>query len=95
MSVAMFQENANKWFFVCVTNSGNIPLFHEKVISQDLLQKDYPNLSRTCKTKLYVNEIKLNWLNLIKKMLLGYNWGGTKPVSDRFKHKSKNKWAPL
>ena len=63
----MFQQNANKWFFVCVTNSRNIIfLFHKKVISHDLLQKIYPNLARTCINKFYENKKKLNWLNPIQ-----------------------------
>ena len=37
---AMFQQNSNRWFFVCVTNSqNNIPLFHKRFISHDPLQK--------------------------------------------------------
>ena len=45
--VAMFQQNANKLVFVCVTNSGNIiPLFHKKVTFHHPLQKKYPNLAR-------------------------------------------------
>ena len=71
----MFQQNANnanKVFFVCVTNSRNIiPLFHKKVISHDPLQKIYPNLARTCKNKFHDNKIKLNWLNLLKKIHYG------------------------
>ena len=67
----MFQQNANKLFFVCVTNSRNIiPLFHKKVISHDPLQKVYPNFARTCKNKFYENKIKLNRLNLLKKVFI-------------------------
>ena len=70
----MFQQNANKWFFVWVTNSRNvIPHIHKKVISQEPLQKHYPNFARTCKNKFYENKIKLSWLNLSKKKLLRYN----------------------
>ena len=61
----MFQQNANKLLFVCVTNSRNtLPLFHKKVISHDPLQKIYPNLARTC--KFYENKIKLNRTKPIK-----------------------------
>ena len=36
----MFQQNANKLFFICVTNSQNIiPLFHKELVSHDPLQK--------------------------------------------------------
>ena len=71
----MFQQSAYKWFFEGANNSLNfIPIFHKKVISQDPLQKIYPNVARTCKTKFYENKIKLNWLNLFKKILLRYNW---------------------
>ena len=36
----MFKQNANKLFFVCVTNSRNIiPLFYKKVTSHEPLQK--------------------------------------------------------
>ena len=36
----MFQQNANKLFFICVTNSQNIiPLFHKKFISLHPLQE--------------------------------------------------------
>ena len=69
----MFQQNANKLFFVCVTNSRNIiPLFHKKVIYHDSLQNIYPSLARTCKNKFYENKIKFNWLNLLKNFLLRY-----------------------
>ena len=68
----MFQQNANKWFFVCVTNSRNIiPLFHKKVISHDSLQSIYPNMARPCKNKFYENKIKLNWVNLLKFFYYG------------------------
>ena len=81
----MFQQNADKWFFVCDTNSRNfIPLFHKQIISQGRLQKIYRNLARTCKNKFYENKIKLNWLNLFKKVLLRY----PRSVSDNVK-KSK------
>ena len=71
----MFQQNANKWFFECVSNSRNIiPLFHKKVISCDPLQKINQNLARKSKNKFYENKVKLNWLNLFKKILLWYNW---------------------
>ena len=64
----MFQQNANKWFFVCVANSRNVRhLFLKKVISYDTLPKIYPNLARTYKNKFHGNKIKLNWLNLSKK----------------------------
>ena len=54
----MFQQNSNKLFFVCVTNSRNIiPVFHKKVIFHDRLEKNYPNLARTCKNKFYENRI--------------------------------------
>ena len=70
----MFQQNANKEFFVGVTNSRNIiPPFQKKVISHDPLQKNYPNLARTCKNKFYENEINLNWINLLKINLSRYN----------------------
>ena len=70
----MFQQNANKQFFVCVTNSQNIIPLPQKVISHDPLQKNYPTLARTCKNKFYGDKIMLNWLNLLKKFLLWYNW---------------------
>ena len=64
----MFQQNANEGSFVCVTNSeSNLHLFHKKVISQDPLQKIYPNLARTYKNIFHENKIKPNWLNLLKK----------------------------
>ena len=79
----MFQQNANKCFFVCVTNSGSIiPLFHKNVISHDPLQKICSNLARpTCKNKLYENKIKLNWLNLFNFFYYGIidRVGGKKP----------------
>ena len=86
----MFQQNAIKWFFVCVTDFGNIkPLFHEAITSHDPLQKIYPNLARTCKNKFYDNIIKVNWLNLSKNFYYGItDRRGTKPptpVSDRVK----------
>ena len=68
----MFQQNGNKWIFVCVLISQNIiPLFHKKVTFYDPLQKSYPNLAKTCKNKFYENEIKLNWLNILKKIYYG------------------------
>ena len=68
--IVMFQQNANQWSFVCVTNSeNNLPLFHKEVISQDPLQKIYPNLARTYENIFYENKNKLNWLNLLKKLL--------------------------
>ena len=49
--VGIHQQNANKWLFVCVTNSHNFTsLFHKKVISLDPLQKVFSNMTRTCKT---------------------------------------------
>ena len=70
--VAIFQQNANKWFFVCVTNPRNIiSIFHKKVLAHDPLQKIYSNLARTSKNKFYENEIKLNWLNLLKNFYYG------------------------
>ena len=70
----MLQQNANKLFFACVTNSRNIiSLFHKTVIYHDPLQKNYTNLARTCKNKFYENKMKLNWLNLLKNLLLQYN----------------------
>ena len=77
----MFQQNANKLFLVCVTNSRNIiPLFHGKVISHDPLQNIYPNLARTCKNKFYKNKIRLNWLNLLKKFYYGITDRGTSQI---------------
>ena len=73
--VAIFQQNANKYFFVSVTNSRHItPLFHKNVISHDPQQKNYPTLAQTCKNKFYENRIKLSWLNLLKETLFRYNW---------------------
>ena len=119
----MFQQNADKWFFVCVTNSRNIiPLFHVKIMPNDSLQMIDLNLARTCKNKFCENKIrggsratatskmerfviivngwkpltiitkrsildvaaaldpplkiKINWLNLLKKVSLRYNWYG-------------------
>ena len=85
----MFQQNANKWFFVCVKNSRNIiPPFHKKVISNDPPQNIYPNLTRTGKNKFYENKIKLNRLNPLKKKFWRYNWCGlgetqARPLPDR------------
>ena len=54
--VEMFQQNANKSFFVCVINTHNIiALFHKKFISHDPPQRIYPNLARTCKNQFYEN----------------------------------------
>ena len=54
----MFQQNANKWFFVCVTNSRNIvPLFHKKVISHDPLQKLY---------QIWPERVKINFMRIKK-----------------------------
>ena len=73
--VAMFQENTNKWFFVCATNSRNIiPLFHKMVISQEPRQNNYLSFARTCKTKFYGSKIKLNRLKLLQNFLLWHNW---------------------
>ena len=69
----MFQQNASKKFFACVTNSRNIiPLFHKKARSRDPLEKIYPNLARTCKNKLYEYKIKLTWLNILKNVYYAY-----------------------
>ena len=69
----MFQQNADKLFFVCVTNTQNIiPLFYKKIRSHNPLQKIYPNSPRTCKNKLYENKVKPNWPNLLKSFLSPY-----------------------
>ena len=79
--------------FVCVTNSRNIiPLLQKKVISHDRLQKIYPNLASTCKSKFYENKIELNWLNLLKIIYYGITDRGQKnpiPMSDRVKEKEQ------
>ena len=41
------------------------------VLAHDPLQKIYSNLARTSKNKFYENQIKLNWLNLLKKFYYG------------------------
>ena len=83
----MFQQNASKLIFVCVTNSQNVrPLFHKSVISHNPLQKIYLNLARKCKNEFNENEIKFNWLKLLKKFCYGITDRRTKkpplPVSD-------------
>ena len=59
-------------FFVFVTISRNtIPLFHKKLITQDPLQKNYPNVATMCKNKFLENKTKLKWLNTSKKIYYG------------------------
>ena len=71
----MFEQNENKLFFVYETFSQNIiSLFHGNVISHDLLQKICSNIARPCKNEFYVNKIKLNWLNLFKKIYYGITY---------------------
>ena len=71
--------------FVCVTNSQNIiPLFHKKVISHDHLQNIYSNLAGTCKNKIYENKIKLNWLNVLKKIYYCITNRGAKKLAKIF-----------
>ena len=64
----MFQQNGNKQIKY-VTNSQNT--FHKKVKSHDPLQNIYSNLPTACKNKFHENKIKLNWLNLFKKICYG------------------------
>ena len=79
-------------FFVFVTISRNTaPLFHKKAITQDPLQKIYPNMARMCKNKFLENKVKLKWLNTSKKIYYGITDRGRgqkaplPPASDRVK----------
>ena len=54
----MFKQNENKLFFVYET-------FSQKICS---------NIARPCKNEFYVNKIKLNWLNLFKKIYYGITY---------------------
>ena len=52
----MFQQNENRLFFVCVTNSGNIiPLLHKKAISHDPLQKFI---------QIWAKPVKINFMRI-------------------------------